>query len=315
MQEPLFYHLNNARLEEVADEHVHSGDNIICYLDQEQLKTWQAALGIDENVLLDLSNEKVVFRSSLDVYADTSVGYINIINVDDLESEMDRIMFIIKRNLLCMVSIEDRDNSERLMFQKIIEQEKQKTNLAKIFYRYLERLLKGGNSKLEVIEDKLLSLEDEVVHGRADEGLNKVIYRYRRQLSLIRNYYEQLVDIAGELEENENNVYDKKGRAYFRVLCDKGDRLVSGVRALDESLTSIREMLDASLNYNLNSIMKTFTLITAVFLPLTLIVGWFGMNFKHMPELEWRYAYPLLIVVCVLLVLGILFYFKKRKWM
>lgn len=61
--------------------------------------------------------------------------------------------------------------------------------------------------------------------------------------------------------------------------------------------------------------MKTFTLITAVFLPLTLIVGWFGMNFRHMPELEWRYAYPLLIVICIMLVLIILFYFKKRKWM
>ena len=315
MQEPLFYHLKNTRLEEVANERVHSGDPLICYLEQEQLETWQAALGIDENALMDLSNEKVLFRSSLDVYADTSVGYVNIINVDDLETEMDRIMFIIKRDLLCLVSIEDIDGSERMMFQKIIEQEKQKTTLAKIFYRFLERLLKGGNSKLEAIEDKLLSLEDEVVHGRADEGLNKVIYNHRHQLSLIRNYYEQLVDIADELEENENDVYDKKGRAYFRVLSDKGERLVNGVRALEESLTSIREMLDARLNYNLNNIMKTFTLITAVFLPLTLIVGWFGMNFKHMPELEWRYAYPLLIVICILLVLSILFYFKKRKWL
>ncbi len=315
MREPIFYRLSSGLLERIDANPDKFEGPLVCYLSQEQLKLYQSALGLDETVLRDLTNDKVVFRSSLDVYTDTSVGYINIINVEDLEADMDRIMFIIKRELLCLVRIDDLDSSERVMFERILEQEKQKTSLAKIFYRFLERLLRGGNSKLEAIEDKLLSLEDEVVHGRADEGLNKVIYRYRRQLSLIRNYYEQLVDIASELEENENDVYDKKGRAFFRVLNDKGERLVGGVRALDESLTSIREMLDASLNYNLNNIMKMFTLITAVFLPLTLIVGWFGMNFEHMPELGWQYAYPILIVACVLIVVGILYFFKKKKWM
>lgn len=315
MREPIFYRLSGGLLERIDANPDKFEGPLVCYLSQEQLKLYQSALGLDETVLRDLTNDKVVFRSSLDVYTDTSVGYINIINVEDLEADMDRIMFIIKRELLCLVRIDDLDSSERVMFERILEQEKQKTSLAKIFYRFLERLLRGGNSKLEAIEDKLLSLEDEVVHGRADEGLNKVIYRYRRQLSLIRNYYEQLVDIASELEENENDVYDKKGRAFFRVLNDKGERLVGGVRALDESLTSIREMLDASLNYNLNNIMKMFTLITAVFLPLTLIVGWFGMNFEHMPELGWQYAYPVLIVACVIIVVGILYFFKKKKWM
>ncbi len=315
MREPLFYHLTGGLLEPASHQPAPGERAVICYLSQEQLKTHQGGLNIDEAVLRDLTNEKTAFRSSLDVYNDTSVGYLNIINVDDLDSDMDRIMFIIKKDLLCLVSIEDADGSERITFEKIIEQEKQKTSLAKVFYRFLERLLRGGNGKLEAIEDELLSLEDEVVHGRADEGLNKVLYRYRRQLSLVRNYYEQLVDIASELEENENDIYDKRGKAYFRVLNDKGERLVNGVRALDERLTGLREMLDASLNYNLNNIMKMFTLITAVFLPLTLIVGWFGMNFKHMPELELRFAYPALIITCILIVVGIIYYFKKKKLM
>ena len=123
------------------------------------------------------------------------------------------------------------------------------------------------------------------------------------------------MDISSALEENENGIYPDSQLSHFLVLTARAERLISGVRALNESLTQLREMLDAQLNYGLNNIMKVFTVITTVFLPLTLIVGWYGMNFRHMPELEWVYAYPLLAGFCVLLVVGVLYYFKKKKLM
>ena len=123
------------------------------------------------------------------------------------------------------------------------------------------------------------------------------------------------MDISSALEENENGIYTEGQLSFFHVLTVRAERLISGVRALNESLTQLREMLDAQLNYALNNIMKVFTVITTVFLPLTLIVGWYGMNFRHMPELEWEYAYPLLAGFCVVLVAGVLYYFKKKKLM
>jgi magnesium transporter len=315
MTENLIFSLQNGQTGLITEEEFSKNGASVCYLTLEQLHSHHSSLGLDEAMLRDLSFEKGRFRSSLDVFADISVGYINIINVDELDGEMDRVMFIFRKDLLCLVKIDDRDNSESDLFREIMSQEKQNTSLEKIFYRFLERLLKGGNSKLESIEKELLALEDRVVHGRASEKFNKVIYGYRRQLSLIRNYYEQLVDISSELEENENEIHEERSLSYFRVLTAKAERLIAGVRALSESLSQLREMLDAALNYNLNTIMKVFTMITAVFLPLTLIVGWYGMNFKHMPELEWRFAYPLLAVFCVILVAAILYFFKKKKLM
>ena len=73
--------------------------------------------------------------------------------------------------------------------------------------------------------------------------------------------------------------------------------------------------MDATLNYNLNNTMKLFTIVTIIFQPLTLIVGWYGMNFTNMPELVWKFGYIYVIVLSITVVAGILFYFKKKKYM
>lgn len=315
MNDAMIYSLLEGKLTSVNPQQGPREGQVVCYLSLQQLSAYSAWLGLDEGLLADLSTQKASFRSTVDVYEDFSAGFLNIIDVDHLDGEMDRILFVLRPDLLCLVSIEDGDGSEATLFHSLIAQEKQNTSLARIFYRFLERLLKGGTSKLEGIENHLLSLEDQMVHGRVDEGLSKIIYGYRRSLSIIRNYYEQLVDIAEALEDNENDIYEDGQLSHFRVLAARAQRLVNGVRALNESLTQLREMLDAQLNYALNNIMKVFTLITSVFLPLTLIVGWYGMNFRHMPELEWQYAYPLLAGFCVALVALILYYFKKKKLM
>lgn len=72
--------------------------------------------------------------------------------------------------------------------------------------------------------------------------------------------------------------------------------------------------MDATLNYNLNNTMKLFTMVTIIFQPLTLIVGWYGMNFKYMPELGWRFGYLYVIVLSIVVVGAILYWFKKRKF-
>ena len=69
----------------------------------------------------------------------------------------------------------------------------------------------------------------------------------------------------------------------------------------------------AALDYNANLIMKVFTVVTTVFLPLTLIVGWYGMNFKYMPELTSQYGYPAVIILSILVVVLSLLFFKKKR--
>lgn len=309
----LFYAFENGVPVAVSQTQFLEAGKGIAYLSLKTLKENQQSIDIGPGMLEEYEKPPEHFRSGLDAYDDLSVGCISIINVEDANEEMDVVMFIAKPETVLLVPILDEDESELQLFSRIMGQERANTSPARVLYRFMERLLKGGTRMLERYENKVLKLEDQLVNSQASEGQNKVIYEYRRELATVRNYYEQLVDISSELGENEDGYFNDYEASLFGVLTAKADRLIQGVRALNENLMHLREMLDAALNYNLNNIMKVFTLITAIFLPLTLIVGWYGMNFKHMPELEWKHAYPLVIAACVVIVVGILTFFKRKK--
>ena len=87
------------------------------------------------------------------------------------------------------------------------------------------------------------------------------------------------------------------------------------VNALLDYTTQIRETYKSRLDVKQNRIMTVLTVVTTVFMPLTLIVGWYGMNFRYMPELEWKIGYPLVIIVSVIIVIASLIFFKVKKWL
>lgn len=82
-----------------------------------------------------------------------------------------------------------------------------------------------------------------------------------------------------------------------------------------QNVIHVRESLDAAYNYNMNNTMKLFTVVSVIFLPLTLIAGWYGMNFTGMPELTWKYGYMMVIALCLVITVLILILFKRKKWM
>ena len=88
---------------------------------------------------------------------------------------------------------------------------------------------------------------------------------------------------------------------------------LASVRNMVESVTQAREAYQAQIDIEQNNIMKIFTIVTSIFLPLTLIVGWYGMNFS-MPEFTWKYGYLMVIVLSVSVCVGLALYFKKKKW-
>lgn len=185
--------------------------------------------------------------------------------------------------------------------------------LEKVVFAAFECLLSHGSASLELTEEKNMKMEKRLINGKKSKELNKVIFELKWHLMLQKNYYSQLIDIGQELEENENGIFMGKNLRYFRMLTERAERLNEGIHSLGESLIHLREALDASLEYELNSIMKMFTVVTTIFLPLTLIVGWYGMNFKNMPELSWKYGYAGVAVLSIVVIIGCLIMFKRKK--
>ena len=137
----------------------------------------------------------------------------------------------------------------------------------------------------------------------------------RSDIRYLRIHYEQLMDLGQEFEENENNFFKQENLRYFRLFIDRASRLYDTSMSLRDYTMQLRDLYKAHLDIKQNRIMTVLTVVTTIFMPLTLIVGWYGMNFKFMPELNWEWSYPVVIVLSILIVVLSLLFFKHKKWL
>ena len=129
----------------------------------------------------------------------------------------------------------------------------------------------------------------------------------------MKRYYEQLSLITSDLAANTDKAFSDEMQKRFAAADRRMDYLLNSVLHLREYITQVREAYQAEIDIEQNQIMKIFTVITAVFLPLTLIVGWFGMNVQ-MPEYKWSYGYPYVIALSVVVAIACIIFFKRKKW-
>ena len=101
----------------------------------------------------------------------------------------------------------------------------------------------------------------------------------------------------------------------FEILSSRTDKYINAVIYLKEAVSQTLEAYQSQLSIRQNELMKIFTIVTAIFLPLSLIAGWYGMNFRGMPELSWEYGYPAVILVSAAIAIWLIWYFKKKKWL
>ncbi len=128
-------------------------------------------------------------------------------------------------------------------------------------------------------------------------------------------HYEQIIDMTQELEENENGFFNKDNLRYIHLFMNLMARRYDSAVSLREHTMQVRDLYNAQLEVRQNRTMTLLTVITTIFMPLTLIAGWYGMSFRYMPELGWRIGYPLVIVISIAIVVFCLIIFRKKRWL
>lgn len=184
-------------------------------------------------------------------------------------------------------------------------------NTSQLLLHFMEHLILDDHRLLEDIEEDIAELENSLLLGKKDNV--EEIINLRKQLLGWKRYYEGMLWILDDILENENGLLDETALRQFRVHANRVDRLFHDVLNLQDYVTQVRESYQAEMDLRLNNIMKTFTVITAIFLPLTLLAGWYGMNLK-MPEYSWAIGYPLVASLAVIIVILCIIFFKKNKW-
>ena len=264
-------------------------------------------LGID----LDL-NLNEIHNTKMEVNIDSLTGTFLIPNRENLSGEGARFAFALDEKGI--VFIDDGDTASRIVGQIKRSRLWQLPCLERFVYDFLEQIVHNDMRMMEKTETELNQIEKSILDG-VDKTPLKHLSEIRGDIRKLRVHYEQLIDLSQELEENENDFFKVDNLRYFHLFTNRMARLHDMAASLRDYALQVGDLYQSQIDLKQNRIMTILTVVTAIFMPLTLIVGWYGMNFKYMPELDSPMGYPIVIAVSVAIVVVCLIIFKKKNWL
>ena len=305
----MIYSLNNDTLNENSIDNIslNNDTQFIGVITFEQLESVAEKFNINEKIFYQCLNGR---SSKFESYEGLDYISLKIPNINDVLKPSKKVCIFFKKNLLVFIC--DKYIIIDDMISRTKSGEIKCTSLSKMIYIFFDRLTSEDTYYIENIEQEIAELEEGLITSKKDNYLTKIII-LRKKLLKIKRYYERFLNIAESIEENDNELIDKKTIKYFRMFTNRINRLYQGVNNLRDYVTQVREAYQAQVDINQNQLMKVFTVVTTIFLPLTLIVGWYGMNFK-MPEYSTNYGYPVVISICIIIIVICVVWFKKNKW-
>jgi len=181
-------------------------------------------------------------------------------------------------------------------------------------YALLDAVVDNYFVILEKFGDRIELLESELIENPAPGTVQK-IYILKRELIFLHNAVWPLREAVNSLGKHESPLIREATVPYLRDVYDHVIHVIDSVDIYREMITGMLDMYLSSVSNRLNEVMKVLTAISLIFMPLTFIVGLYGMNFKYMPELEWRYGYFFTLFVMLGIGIVMFFYFKRKKWL
>ena len=266
-------------------------------------------LGIEIDMEMDLDAPR---ETKAVVNRDSLTGSFSIPDRQQISGARHTFSFAL--NERGVVLVEEGDFIAQKMAQISRTKKWRLPGLERFLYDLLETIIAQDLPLLETMEKRMNTIEEAILRGEV-EAYPQALNDIRGDLLDLRVHYEQLIDLGQELEENENGFFHEENLRYFHMFTERVMRLQDMVSGQREYVVQLRDLIQVQMDVKQNRIMTLLTVITSIFLPLTLIAGWYGMNFKYMPELNWKYSYPAVILVSVGIVIACIRYFKKKKWM
>lgn len=181
-------------------------------------------------------------------------------------------------------------------------------------YSLIDSIVDNYFVLLENLGEKIEDLEEDLVDAPTPDVLQR-IYKMRREMIRIRRSVWPLRETIGALQRSDSPIIGEQTRLYLRDLYDHTVQVIESVETYREMLSGMLDIYLSSTSNRMNEIMKVLTIIATIFIPLTFIAGVYGMNFKFMPELEWKWGY-LGVLIFMGVVAGIeIYFFRKKNWL
>ena len=168
---------------------------------------------------------------------------------------------------------------------------------------------------LEELAKEIEEVEDTVfASSKHDQRLMRVIQQNKKQIQILQRAIYPLRESISKIQRNEADLIEPENEKYFNDLRDHTMQAIDNIDSYHDLNMSVQEIYLSSLSHKMNQVIQVLTIISTLFIPLTFVVGVYGMNFRYMPELSWRYGYWVVWGVMGCIVLSLLLFFRKKGW-
>ena len=232
---------------------------------------------------------------------------------DEIESE--QISLILRPNAL--LSFQEKEGDDFAAVKERLRAGKgrlRKMGADYLAYTLLDIVVDQYFVVLEKLGERVEVLEGKLLADPSTATLQK-IQKLKKEMLLLRKWIWPLREVISSLERGEFPGIRESTRIYLRDVYDHAIQVMDSIEIYRDMLSGMVDIYLSSLNNRMSAVMKVLTLIATIFMPLTFLAGVSGMNFKHMPELDWPWAYPLVLIIMAIIAILMLILFRRKKWL
>jgi magnesium transporter len=319
-------HYNESNVEELFPKHI---DEVVQLIDTSQDTLWINIDGIHDEEIIEIICSKLLVhkltmedllsvgqRPKLDEHSEYIHTVIKMFMMDDEEAIFDeQISFILHKNIL--ISFQEKNGDVFDGVRKRIHEGKgfiRKKRSDYLLYALIDSVVDHYFVILEALGERIEAIEMELLENPSKETLNK-LHKVRRETLELRRSVYPLREVISKFEKIDESILHPDVRVFIRDLYDHTIQVIDTIEVMRESALALLDLYMNSVSNKMNEIMKVLTIMASIFIPLTFVAGVYGMNFDNMPELHWNYSYFVVWGVMILMVIGMLIYFKRKKWL
>lgn len=260
----------------------------------------------------DVLNDQRPKAEEYDDYLFFTLKMLHSINGSGIDYE--QISFVLGSNYL--ISFQEKEGDLFDPFRERIRLDQGKVRKLRadyLLYRLIDIIIDNYYTVLENIGESIDSIEEKIYKEPTEQNFY-IIQALNKELIFLRKAVYPLRDAVNLLIQNEHGFIREENYRFYKDLYDHVMHLLDSIDTYKDLIANVMDIHINSLNARLNEVMKVLTVISTIFMPLTFIVGVYGMNFEFMPELKWKYSYYVVWGVMIVLTAGMFTYFKYKKW-
>ncbi len=252
-------------------------------------------------------------RPKLEPYEDHSLIVVRMSRIEDDALVSEQVSIIVMADLV--ITFQERKGDVWDPIRKRIEKPEarfRKFSIWYLVYALIDAVVDNVFPILERYGDALNTLEEQAMTDPKPH-VQQSIYLIKRELYGLRRATWPMRELASKLVDDDSPV-EKKVKTYLRDVQDHATQIIDLVESCREMANGLQDFYMSTVSNRMNEVMKALTIMASLFLPITFLAGVYGMNFQFIPELGWRYSYPVFLGACATCTLGLLWYFKRKGW-